>query len=276
MSAVNSRPIGIFDSGLGGLSVLREVRRQLPHEHVLYFADQGRLPYGPRPIEEVRQFAGQITRFLLGRDAEVIVVACNTASAAALADLRKTFPHAPFVGMEPAVKPAAEQTQSRIVGVIATEATCQSEVFASVVERFANGVTVLTRACPGLVAQVEAGDFNTPATRQLLHEYLDPMLAAGIDSLVLGCTHFPFLTPAITEIVGPNVRVVDPAPAVARQVGRLINQRRPMASASTTGPGSLTAFTTGNPPAPSELASQMIGEPIRFQTLDVSFLASQT
>ncbi len=268
--------IGIFDSGLGGLSILREVRRRLPLENTLYIADQGRLPYGPRPIEEVRQFAEQITRFLLGRDAEVIVVACNTASAAALAHLRQIFPGVPFVGMEPAVKPAAEQTQSRIVGVIATEATCQSEVFASVVERFASGVTVLTRACPGLVAQVEAGDFNTPATRQLLHEYLDPMLAAGIDSLVLGCTHFPFLTPAITEIVGPNVRVVDPAPAVARQVGRLINQRRPMASASTTGPGSLAAFTTGNPPAPSELASQMIGEPIRFQTLDVSFLASQT
>ncbi len=152
----DTRPIGIFDSGLGGLSVLKQVRRELPRESILYFADQGRLPYGPRPVSEIRQFSEQVARFLLARGAKVIVVACNTASAAALAHLRRTFPDVPFVGMEPAVKPAAENSKTRVVGVIATQATCQSEVFASVVDRFAQGVTVLMQACPGLVTHVEA------------------------------------------------------------------------------------------------------------------------
>ncbi len=252
-------PIGIFDSGLGGLSVLKEVRRRLPAETLIYVADQGRLPYGPRAPEEIRQFAEQITRFLLTYNTKAIVVACNAASAAALAYLRRTFPQTPFVGLEPAVKPAAAGTRSRVVGVIATQATCQSEVFASVIDRFAKGVRVIPRACPGLVTQVEAGEFDTPATRQLLHDYLDPLLAAGIDSLVLGCTHFPFLIPAIREIVGPQVQIIDPAPAVARQVERVIGSGRPPGPS-----GSVTAFTTGQADM-SRLASEMIGEPVRFQ-----------
>lgn len=254
-------PIGIFDSGLGGLSVLKEVRQQLPNESIVYVADQGRLPYGPRPVDEIRQFAEQITQFLLSRNAKIIVVACNTASAAALKHLRTTFPQVPFVGMEPAVKPAAEQTQSRVVGVIGTQSTVQSEVFASVVERFASGVTVISRACPGLVTQVEAGEFDTPVTEGLLHEYLDPMLANGIDSLVLGCTHFAFLQPAIQRIVGPTVTVIDPAPAVARQVGRLLGPNIVSQSA----PG-VSAFTTGLSD-PSLLATKMTGETIQFQPL---------
>jgi len=254
-------PIGIFDSGLGGLSVLKEVRQQLPHESIIYVADQGRLPYGPRPAEQICQFAGQITQFLLSHNSKIIVVACNTASAAALRHLRATFPGVPFVGMEPAIKPAAEQTQSRVVGVIGTQSTVQSEVFASVVERFAGGVTVIPRACPGLVTQVEAGEFDTPATEALLHTYLDPMLADGIDSLVLGCTHFAFLKPAIQRIVGPAVNIIDPAPAVARQVGRLtspnnVRQSNPVVSAYTTGLAD-----------PSALASQMAAETLQFQSL---------
>lgn len=270
----SARPIGIFDSGLGGLSILKEVRRQLPRENILYFADQGRLPYGPRPVEEVRLFAGQITRFLLARGAKAIVVACNTASAAALKHLRQNFPHVPFVGMEPAVKPAAEQTRSRIVGVIATEATCQSDVFASVVERFANGVRVIPRACPGLVTQVEAGELDSPLTHRLLHESLDPMLEAGIDSLVLGCTHFPFLIPAIAAIVGPKVRIFDPAPAVARQVGRVVGAHgAPEPAASTSAAGTITAFTTHETPVRVGLASHMVGEPIDFQRTSLSDLS---
>ncbi len=263
----DNRPIGIFDSGLGGLSVLREVRRQLPGESLLYFADQARLPYGPRPVEEIRRFAEQITRFLLQREAQVVVVACNTASAAALTHLRRTFPQVPFVGMEPAVKPAAQQTQNRIVGVIATQATCQSEVFASVVDRFARGVTVIPRACPGLVTQVEAGEFDSPSTLQLLHDYLDPMVEAGIDSLVLGCTHFSFLSPAIESIVGPSVRVIDPAPAVARQVGRVLNLPWPNGSIP-----AIEAFTTAEQ-APSTLASRMIGELVEFRLLEATELS---
>ncbi|PJH74707.1 MAG: glutamate racemase, partial [Anaerolineae bacterium CG_4_9_14_0_8_um_filter_58_9] len=161
-------PLGIFDSGVGGLSVLRAIRQELPHENVLYFADQGHVPYGPRPLEEVRAFSEEITRFLLSLGAKLIVVACNTASAAALHHLRQTFPDIPFVGMEPAVKPAAEHTQTGVVGVLATPATFQGALYASVVERFANGVTLLQDTCPGLVAQIEAGNLDTPATRAIL------------------------------------------------------------------------------------------------------------
>ncbi len=263
----DSRPIGIFDSGLGGLSILREVRRQLPRESILYFADQGRLPYGPRPVSEIRQFSEQVTRFLLTRSAKVIVVACNTASAAALAHLRQTFPDASFVGMEPAVKPAAENSKTRVVGVIATQATCQSEVFAGVVDRFAKGVTVLTQACPGLVTQVEAGEFDTPRTRELLRAYLSPMIDDGIDSLVLACTHFSFLTPAIADVVGPEVTIVDPAAAVARQTGRVLDQRRLTDHESA--PTRIEAYSTGKPPLPADLPSRMAGEPIRFQPVNL-------
>jgi glutamate racemase len=262
----DDRPIGIFDSGLGGLSVLKEVRRQLPTEAVVYFADQGRLPYGPRPVEEIRQFAEQITRFLLERHAKVIAVACNTASAAALAHLRGVFPDTPFVGMEPAVKPAVEHTRNRVVGVIATQASCQSDEFASVVDRFAADVTVIPRACPELVTQVEAGEFASPRTMKLLHDDLDPLVEAGIDSLVLGCTHFAFLRPAIEAVVGPGIHVIDPSPAVARQVGRVIRPHTASPAVST-----LMAFTTGTTD-PSALASSMLGQAVSFRPVRVEGL----
>jgi glutamate racemase len=214
--------IGVFDSGIGGLSVLRHLRQQLPDQSLLYLADQAHVPYGPRSLEQVRAFSEQITRFLLDQGARLIVVACNTASAAALQHLRQTFPAIPFVGMEPAVKPAAEQTRSGVVGVLATPATFQGALYASVVERFAQGVTLLQSTCPGLVAQIEAGDLDGPVTRRILEDALQPMLARGIDTVVLGCTHYPFVIPLIEQIAGPAVRVIDPAPAVARQVARLL------------------------------------------------------
>jgi glutamate racemase len=216
------RPIGIFDSGIGGLTVLRAIHQLLPDEPLLYLADQAHVPYGPRPMEEVRQFAESITQYLLDHGARLIVVACNTASAAALKYLRATFPEVPFVGMEPAVKPAAELSRSRVVGVLATPATFQGELYASVVERFGKGVKLLQSTCPGLVAQIENGAFDTPETRHILEEALHPMLSQGIDTVVLGCTHYPFVIPLIQTIVGANVRVIDPAPAVARQAQRLL------------------------------------------------------
>ena len=216
-------PIGIFDSGVGGLSVLKEIRLQMPTESVLYFADQGHVPYGPRGLDEVRMFSEQITSFLLGLGAKLIVVACNTASAAALQYLRQTFPATSFVGMEPAVKPAAESTHSGMVGVLATPATFQGALYASVVERFASGVTILQDTCSGLVGQIENGELDSVATRSILEKALHPMLEQGIDTVVLGCTHYPFVIPMIKQIVGPEVRVIDPAPAVARQVARLLD-----------------------------------------------------
>lgn len=222
---MSDRPaIGIFDSGIGGLSVLRSLVEVLPDHSFLYVADQVHVPYGRRPLEEVQAFSFEITRWLLDQGCEAIIVACNTASAAALHELRIAFPDVPFVGMEPAVKPAAEQTQTGVVGVIATPATFQSQLYSSVVERFASGVTVLEDTCPGLVEEIEAGHLIGEKTRRILEKALNPMLDKGIDTVVLGCTHFPFVIPLIQQIVGSKVRVVDPAPAVARQAVRVIGE----------------------------------------------------
>jgi glutamate racemase len=215
-------PIGVFDSGVGGLSVLRAIRDQLPGVPVIYFGDQGHVPYGPRPMEQVREFSEGATCFLLERGAKLIVVACNTASAAALRPLRVMFPEIPIVGMEPAVKPAAETTHSGVVGVLATPATFQGELYSSVVERFAQHVRILTSACPGLVQQIEAGALDSPETLRILHEALDPMVAEGIDTVVMGCTHYPFVIPQVQAIAGREVRVIDPSPAIARQIGRVL------------------------------------------------------
>lgn len=215
-------PIGVFDSGVGGLSVLREIWRKLPEERCIYISDQVHVPYGTRTLEEVRTFAEQISQFLLIQNVKLIVVACNTASAAALHKLRETFPQTPFVGMEPAIKPAAEKTASGVVGVLATPATFQGALYASVVERFANDVHLLQHTCPGLVGRIEEGDLDSPGTRQILIDALQPMLAQDIDTVVLGCTHYPFVIPVIQEICGPGVRVIDPAPAIARQVERVL------------------------------------------------------
>ncbi len=254
-------PIGVFDSGVGGLSVLRFIRRQLPAVPIIFLADQAHVPYGPRSLEQVRLFSEAITRYLLGRGCKLIVVACNAASAAALQVLRRKFPGTPFVGMEPAVKPAAETTRTGVVGVLATPATFQGALYASVVERFANGVKLLPHTCPGLVAQIEAGLLDAPRTRLILEEALKPMLAQGIDTVVLGCTHYPFVIPLIQQIVGPDVRVIDPAPAVARQVGRLLEAHGLSAGAGNLNSrGRVEFFTTGEADGMQFLLPRLLGE----------------
>lgn len=259
----NQAPIGIFDSGVGGLSVLGEIRKQLPHESLIFMADQAHVPYGPRPLEEVRQFAQEITRFLLSQGAKIIVVACNAASAAALHYLRQKFPETPFVGMEPAVKPAVEHTHSGIVGVLATPATFQGALYASVLERFAQGATILQDTCPGLVAQIEAGELDSQPTRLILEKALRPMLAQGIDTVVLGCTHYPFVIPLIQEIVGTAVRVIDPAPAVARQVGRVLADNR--IDADPLQSGSVRYLTSGEPLRMQDLIARLTGDNARVE-----------
>lgn len=241
----SERPIGIFDSGIGGLTVTSTIMRALPREHLLYFGDGAHVPYGPRSLGEVRGFSFAITEALLAKGAKVIVIACNTASAAALRALREAYPDVPFVGMEPAVKPAVEHTRTGVVGVIATVATFQSELYATIVERFAHGVEVLHQPCPGLVKQIEAGEFDTPATEAMLRGWLEPLLARNIDALVLGCTHYPIVRPVIERIVGPDVRVIDPAPAIARQLDRVLHRDGVEAPAHAL--GSLTCYTSGDP-----------------------------
>lgn len=258
MASYPNSPIGIFDSGVGGISVLRALREQMPEESVVYFGDQGHVPYGPRSMAQIQNFSEGITRFLLEEGAKVIVVACNTASAAALKDLRQKFPEVPFVGMEPAVKPAAEHTQTGKVGVLATPATFQGALYASVVERFANGVQLFQNTCPGLVQQIEQGNLDGSETRRILEAALLPMLEKNIDTIVLGCTHYPFVIPVIQQIVGENVRVIDPAPAVARQTGRLLEAHSLRNTLA--GRGKVKIYTSGDANAMKSLLPSLLGE----------------
>jgi glutamate racemase len=262
---INSKiPLGVFDSGVGGLSVLKAIRQLMPEQPVVYFADQAHVPYGPRPLEEVCQFSEAVTRFLLAQGARLIVVACNAASAAALHHMRKTFPEVPFVGMEPAVKPATESTRTGVVGVLATPATFQGALYASVVERFAGHVTLLQDTCPGLVSQIERGELDTVSTQQILERALTPMLEQGIDTVVLGCTHYPFVIPLIQQIAGPGVRVIDPAPAVARQAQRLLATLAEETIVPFSGP-EMQFYTSGDREEFAALLPRLLGEsgPVR-------------
>jgi len=236
--------VGIFDSGLGGLTVLREIHALLPSQPLLYFGDQAHVPYGKRQPAEIREFSFAITRHLLEAGADLIVVACNTASAAALKELRRVFPETPFVGMEPAVKPASQQTHNGVVGVLATPATFQGELYSTLVEKFAHDVQILTSTLPGLVEEIESGRLDSPKTRSILKEAILPMIAQGADTLVLGCTHFPFVLPLIREIAGPQVNVIDPAPAIARRTQALLQAYGWENTAAY--PAPLTFSTSGN------------------------------
>lgn len=240
------QPIGIFDSGLGGLSVAREIHALLPSEDLLYLADSAYCPYGGRPLAEIEERAHHLTETLLAAGAKLIVVACNTATIAAVEGLRATYPVA-FVGMEPAVKPAVAATRSGVVGVLATGAALNGEKFHQLVARHAGGVRVITRPCPGLVERVESGDLTGEKTAELIRQYALPLVEQGADTLVLGCTHYPLLRPLIQAIVGPHIQLIDTGAAVARQVGRLL-EKEGLARPATQS-GILRVRTTGNPTA---------------------------
>lgn len=224
-------PIAVMDSGVGGLSVLKELQRQLPHDNFVFYADQAHVPYGQKTLKQVRDYVDHITRFFLNGDffdfhsAKLIVIACNTASAAALHSIREAFPYIQFVGMEPAIKPAAQHTHSGHIGVIATAATFQGELYASLLDRYATDVEVHKRACPEFVTLVERGAPYNDQDHRVVSEALKPLVAEGIDQLVLGCTHFPFLKTVIRrelEELGVTVELIDPSPAVARQTLRVL------------------------------------------------------
>jgi len=219
----DSRPIGVFDSGLGGLSVLREIRRMLPGEGLLYCADSGHAPYGEKPQALIAERSLELCSFLLEQDAKALVIACNTATAAAATAIRARWPELPIIGMEPAVKPATAATRNGVVGVLATTGTLESARFAALLDQFGHGVSVLTRPGVGLVEAVERGDLDSPATLALLRSHLEPLLAGGADVIVLGCTHYVFLRPHIEAIAGPEVRVIDTGAAVVRQLQRKLD-----------------------------------------------------
>ncbi|MBV6287518.1 glutamate racemase [Pseudomonas aegrilactucae] len=237
-------PVGVFDSGVGGLSVLAEISHLLPNESLLYVADCGHIPYGEKSPEFIRQRCRKVADFFQQQGAKAMVLACNTATVAAVADLRERYPHWPLVGMEPAVKPAAAATRSGVVGVLATTGTLQSAKFAALLDRFASDVRVITQPCPGLVELIETGELDSPALRQLLRSYVEPLLAAGCDTLILGCTHYPFLKPLLAQMVSPAVAIIDTGAAVARQLQRLLGERGLLAS----GPARAAQFWTSASP----------------------------
>ena len=249
--------IGVFDSGVGGLSVLKHIRAELPHAPLLYVADSGHVPYGDKTPDYIRERSRVLTRFLLDEGAIAIVVACNTATAAAAATLRAEFA-APIVAMEPAVKPAVAATRSGVVGVLATVGTLDSARFAALLEQYAGDVEIVTQACPGLVEQIEAGELATETTRALVERYTRPLIARGADTLVLGCTHYPFLRPLIAAIVGPDVRLVDTGEAVARQLVR----RLPSAAPSRDEKPSERFFSTGDLATAARIMSQLWGRQV--------------
>jgi glutamate racemase len=267
-------PLGVLDSGVGGLSVLRHLRAVLPNEQFLYFADQAHIPYGPRDPQEVQSFTAGITRFLLGLGSKLIVVACNTASAASLDYLRQTFPAVPFVGMEPAVKPAALTTRSGKVGVLATPSTLNSHRYAGLMARYAGGIEVYEDPCVGLVQLIEAGALNGAETRRLLENVVRPMVRNGVDTLVLGCTHYPFVYPLLHEITGDGVAIIDPAPAVARHTRNVLQQLDLVAPVIQE--GSLRCFTSGSAARFASLTAQLgfvcKAEEARWQGDDLSIV----
>ncbi len=260
----NSGPIGVFDSGVGGLTVLREIRRELPLENLLYIADSGYAPYGDKPQEVITGRALAVTAFLLAEGAKAVVVACNTATAAAAQTLRSRFA-VPIIAMEPAVKPAVARTRSGVVGVLATSQTLASHKFVQLLGRFNAGAEVLVQPCPGLVERVEAGDLDGEVTRALLSDYLTPLLEQGADTLVLGCTHYPHLSPLIRDLAGPGVVIMSAGAAVARQVRRRLEE----ADILTQGPSIATErfWTSGARDIAPGLIERLWGKPVEVAAL---------
>jgi glutamate racemase len=247
-------PIGVFESGVGGLSVLHEVRRELPGEDLLYVADSGHAPYGDKPAEFIEARTIAIVEFLISQRAKAIVVACNTATGVAVKKLRARFT-LPIIAMEPAVKPAAAHTTSGVIGVLATSRTIASDNFAKLHERFGADVKILMQPCPGLVEQVEAGNLSGDNTRALVERYVVPLLEQGADTLVLGCTHYPFLTALIQEIAGSSVAILDPSAAIARELRRRLASANLLSSESHT--GTERFWTSTAPDAAQPVISQL-------------------
>ncbi|MBU3736484.1 MAG: glutamate racemase [Methylobacterium sp.] len=260
---MNDSPVGVFDSGVGGVSVLHHIRDALPGETLLYCADSRYAPYGNKTPEQIRRRSALLTEFLLAQGAKAIVVACNTATAAAAAELRARYA-VPIVAMEPAVKPAAEATRSGVIGVLATVGTLQSAQFAALLENYGRNVKVVTQACHGLVECVERGELDTDATRQLLRGYVAPLLQQGADTLVLGCTHYPFLRDLIREAAGPGVALVDTGAAVARQLCRRLDEAGLLAGH---GRGGERFWTSGDPAQARAILPKLWGTDVEVEPL---------
>lgn len=258
-------PIGVIDSGFGGLTVLKELRALLPYEDFVYIGDNAHCPYGPKPAGAIRDRVFALTDALLERRAKLVVLACNSATIAAVEAARARYP-VPFAGMEPAVKPAAARTRSGCIAVLATEASAAGEKFHRLVHTHAAGLRVITRPTPEFVELVEAGDLGSPHAEAVARAVLAPLLEAGADTVVLGCTHFPFLRPLFARILPPEVAVIDAGEAVARRVRDLLAADRALAPGPA--PGATTLHTTGDAAHANAILPLLLpDEPARFTPL---------
>jgi glutamate racemase len=221
---ISSQAIGVLDSGVGGISVLKHIHALLPHENLMYVADSKYAPYGNKTSKEITTRCMTIADFLIAQNVKALVVACNTATAAAIGAMRETY-SLPIIGMEPAVKPAAEASKNGVIGVLATVGTLKSAQFAALLESYGRNVKVVTQACVGLVECIERGELDTPETKALIRQYCKPLLLEGADTIVLGCTHYPFVKDAIREVVGDKISLIDTGAAVAKQLKRQLQEK---------------------------------------------------
>jgi glutamate racemase len=261
-------PVGVFDSGVGGLTILAELLRELPSERYVYFGDTGNCPYGVRSVEEIQELSAAATRFLLAHEAKLIVVACNTASVSARTYLREVFDPMQFVVVVPAVKPAAQQTRTQRIGMAATEASARGDYLKTLIDEFAGAARVRAVGCPRLVELAEAGKLDGPETEAAVREYIQPMLDEGIDQLVLGCTHFPAMRAVFERVAGPDVAVIDSGAAIARRTRHLLAEAALLASdtPAARAPRPLEArdelWCSGDATHFAAVASAILGQPV--------------
>lgn len=258
------KPIGVLDSGVGGLSLLRAIQAELPQENLLYVADSGHAPYGDKSPAWISARSAQIISFLVGQQCKAVVIACNTITAVAVSELRDSFA-IPIIAIEPAIKPAAIMTQSGVIAVMATTRTLHSESLQRLRKRYAAGVEVLFVPCPGLADKVESFDLHSSEVEQLLRSLLTPALDKGVDTLVLGCTHYPFLLNNIQRVVGPDVQIIDPSAAVAAEVGRRLQALDLLSTQQT--PGILAFCSSAAQDKARSIMSTLLGQPLSVAAL---------
>lgn len=259
-------PIGVYDSGIGGISVWNELIKVVPAESMIYVADSANAPYGTKSASFITDRSRAITRFLIDQECKLIVVACNTATGAAISTLRREF-GVPFVGVEPAIKPAALESRTGHIGVLATAQTFKGEHFRRSINQFGQTVEVYGRAGTGLVELIEQGELDSPEIRELLKTYLLPMVDRGIDQLVLGCTHYPFLIPLIRDILPAGIRIIDPAPAVARQTRKVLEMNDGLNMGSDA--PVYQFYNTGDPLNLSKILAKLTGSQFNVSRLEI-------
>jgi glutamate racemase len=256
--------IGVFDSGIGGLSVLRHLRKELPNVNFIYCADSAYAPYGDKSKKLIQERSKHICEFLLNQGSELIVVACNTATAASISLLRKSF-SIPIIGLEPGVKPGAKVTKSGVVGILATVGTIESDHFKNLVRPLSRKVRFINQACPGLVEKVEMGTLDDDETKSLLSKYVEPLLREGVDTLVLGCSHYPFLRETLESLVPRSITIIDTGPAVAIHTGKIFSALKRESSGALK--GTTTFWTSGSPEALAGLLETLWGPTTPVQVM---------